>query len=70
MSEYTATTTNATNTITATPTDAEASVQIMVGDTAVNNGTAATWATGENNVTITVTNGAITKTYSVIVTKS
>lgn len=70
MKEYTATTTNATNTITATPTDSNAEVEIKVGETAVENGTAATWSAGENIVTVKVTNGSEAETYTVTVTKS
>lgn len=67
---YTASTTNATNTITATPTDSNATVEITVGETEVENGSSATWATGSNTVTIVVTNGSVTKTYTITVTKS
>lgn len=67
---YTATTTNATNTITATPEDPEAEVTILNGETPVTNGTAATWKEGQNTVTITVTNGTAQKVYTVVVTKS
>ncbi len=67
---YTASTTNATNTITATANDASATVAITVGETEVESGEAATWATGSNTVTIVVTNGSSTKTYTVTVTKS
>lgn len=69
---YTATTTNATNVIRAVPADAGATVEISVGNVPVANGSAATWAAGENTVTITVTaaNGSTTKTYTVTVTKS
>lgn len=67
---YTTATTNATNTISATPSDAGASIDIQVGDTSVDNGSAATWASGANTVTITVTaaDGTTTKTYTVTVT--
>lgn len=68
--EYTAATTNATNTITATPTDNTATVAITVGSTPVESGSAATWAEGENSVTIVVTNGTESETYTVVVTKS
>lgn len=68
--EYTAETTNATNTITATATDANATIAITVGLTTITNGQAATWSEGENTVTIVVTNGSQTKTYTVTVTKS
>lgn len=69
---YTAATTDATNTITATPADAGAEVEVKIGDTVIQNGTAATWAEGSNTVTVTVTaeDGSTTKTYTVTVTKS
>lgn len=69
---YTASTTNATNTITAVPADASASIQVLVGDQEIDNGTAATWAEGANTVKINVTaaDGTTTKTYTVTVTKS
>ena len=69
VTEYTATTTNATNTITATPEDEGAEVSILNGETPVVNGTAATWQEGANTVTITVTNGAAEEVYTVTVTK-
>lgn len=70
MTVYTATTANATNTITATPADEDAEVTITVGETEIENGSAATWETGANTVTIEVVNGAVSKTYTVTVTKS
>lgn len=70
MTEYTAATTNASNKVTATPADASATVKIMLGGTEVANGSNATWEDGENELTITVTAGGITKTYTVTVTKS
>lgn len=69
VTEYTATTTNATNTITATPEDEGAKVSILNGETPVTNGTAATWQEGANTVTITVTNGEAEEGYTVTVTK-
>ena len=69
VTEYTATTTNATNTITATPEDEGADVSILNGETPVTNGTAATWQEGANTVTITVTNGEAEEVYTVTVTK-
>lgn len=66
---YVATTTDATNTITATPTDEEATVAIDNGGTPVASGSAATWAEGDNAVTITVTNDGETDVYTVTVTK-
>lgn len=68
--EYTATTTNATNTVTATPEDASATVTILNGEAPVENGTAATWATGANTLTVNVKNGTAEKVYTVTVTKS
>jgi hypothetical protein len=68
--EYTATTTNATNTVTATPEDDGATVTILNGETPIDNGTAATWTDGANVVTITVKNGTDQKVYTATVTKS
>lgn len=70
MTEYTATTSNATNTVTATPEDDNAEVTVLNGDAEVANGFAATWAVGENVLTITVKNGTAEKVYTVNVTKS
>lgn len=70
VTEYSAATENATNTITATATDAEATVEITVGETTIVSGGSTTWAVGENTVTVVVTNGTETKTYTVTVTKS
>lgn len=74
---YTATTTNATNTITAVPSDAGATIDISVELTdettvTVNNGAAVTWQTGANTVTVKVTaeDGTTTKSYTVTVTAS
>lgn len=69
---YTATTTNATNTITAVPSDAGAEIHVLVNNAEIDNGTAATWQTGSNTVKVNVTaaDGTTTKTYTVTVTKS
>jgi len=74
---YTASTTNATNTVTATPADAGASIVITNKGTSgdaveVPNGSAVTWQAGANTLTVTVTaeDGAATKAYTVTVTKS
>jgi phi13 family phage major tail protein len=67
---YTASTTNATNTITAVAADAEAEVAITFNGTAHTSGQAATWETGDNIVRIVVTNGNATKAYTVTVTKT
>ena len=67
---YTATTSNASNKVTATAEDEEATVAITLGEsTEVENGGSATWAEGENTLTIVVTNGTETETYTVTVTK-
>lgn len=70
VTEYTATTTNATNTITATPEAPAAEITILNGNTPVENATAATWSVGNNVVKITVKNGAAEQIYTVTVTKS
>lgn len=67
---YTAATTNATNKITATPEKTGAKVEIKNGSTVVTNGSSITWAAGVNVVTIKVTHGTTTQTYTVTVTKS
>lgn len=77
LTGYTATTTNATNTVMAIPADANAKIEITnkgTGeDTAtVINGRAVTWETGANTLTVKVTaeNGTTTQSYVVTVTKS
>lgn len=74
---YTASTTNATNTIMAVPADAGAKIDITVEDAldntvSVDNGAAVKWGTGENTVTakVTAADGTTTKSYTVTVTKS
>lgn len=69
MPDYTATTANATNTVTATPTDPASVVTIKINGAEIDNGTAATWEDGENSVDITVANGSETEVYTVTVTK-
>lgn len=73
MEAYTATTQNSQNKVTATPTDEDAEVEIMLGEgesaTEVENGGNATWEVGENLLTITVTNGDSETVYKVTVTK-
>lgn len=69
---YTATTTNASNTINAVPAEAGARVDVTLNGAAVANGSALTWNAGENTVVVTVTaeDGTTTKAYTVTVTKS
>lgn len=70
VTEYTAATSNATNTITATLNDDTAGAVITVNGDSLTNGGSASWETGENTVNITVTKGTSSKKYTVIVTKS
>lgn len=78
LNGYTATTTNATNTVMAIPADANATIEITnkgTGDeaaTPVINGRAVTWKTGANTLTVKVTaeNGTANQSYVVTVTKS
>lgn len=69
---YTASTTDATNTISVQTADANAVAVIMNGSTVVKNGEAATWAAGSNTLQVIVTaeDGTTTETYTVTVTKS
>lgn len=70
VTSYTASTTDATNVVTATATDTtNAAVAILVNGNSLTSGTAATWKTGANAVTVTVTNGDAQKRYTVSVTK-
>ena len=66
---YTAKTSAATNTITAFPEAGTAAIEITVGEAKVTNGGKATWNSGANTVKVKVTDGALTKTYTVTVTK-
>nr|WP_316614634.1 major tail protein [uncultured Ruminococcus sp.] len=70
VTEYTAATSNATNTITATLNDNTADAVITVNGDSLTNGGSASWETGENTVNIAVTKGTSSKKYTVIVTKS
>ena len=65
---YTASTPNAKDIITATPTDPAATIAIVNGTTAVINGTVATWAI-ENVVIITITNGSAITSYTLKINK-
>ena len=67
---YAVSTSNATNKVTAVAEDENATIQILNGETEIQNGSSATWATGVNTLTIRVTNGSVEKTYTVTVTKS
>jgi len=67
---YTVATTSATNSVSAKPLNAKATVAIKVNDVAINSGDAPTWEAGANTVEITVTLGTTSKVYTVTVTKS
>lgn len=69
VTEYTASTTNATNNITASG-ETGTTVEIKVNGSAHTSGEAASWTAGENTVTITVSKeGCTSTTYTVTVTK-
>ena len=71
VTEYTAETPNATNKVTATLTDETAELEILVGDTEIQNEGIASWAEGENTLTITVSgNGSDPTVYTVTVTRT
>lgn len=69
---YTAATTNASNVIRAVSAEADAEIEVKLGNDVVPNGSALEWAAGENVVTVKVNaaNGVATKTYTITVTKS
>lgn len=71
---YAATTTNASNTLTVAATDERATLEVKLGTTAVTAGQdgkyTLDWAAGENTVTVKVTCGSLSKTYTITVTKS
>lgn len=68
--DYSATTTNASNKITATA-DNDAIILVSVNGNAIDNGSSASWNVGSNLVTISVAEpGKAPAEYNVIVTKS
>ena len=69
VTEYEATTSNATNNITATAVDSSAGVAITVNGNSVSSGSSATWEEGENLVVVTVSNAGSSKRYTVTVMK-
>ena len=70
VTAYAVSTSNATNKVTAVAEDPDATIQILNGETEIETGSSATWAAGVNTLTVKVTKGSATKTYTVIVTKS
>ena len=70
ITNYTATTTDATNAVTATAADS-ASVTLLVNGSSHTSGEAATWNSGTNTVVAIVSkSGYVSRTYTVTVTKS
>ena len=69
---YTAATSNATDVVTAIPSDIHAEVQVLLGTKVVENGSAVEWASGSNTLKVNVVaeDGTTKKTYTVTVTKS
>ncbi len=67
---YEASTTDASNKVTAEAVSENATIEIKNGGTTVANKANATWASGENTLTISVIDGPKTETYTVKVTKS
>lgn len=69
---YTAATTNASNVVKAIPAEADAEIEVKLGNAVIPNGSPVVWAAGENVLTVKVTaaNGSTNKTYTVTVTKS
>lgn len=70
VTQYTAATSNASNTVTAKAKNPLAVVAIANGETPVTNGQSATWQSGANTLTINVTYGTSAMTYTVAVTKT
>lgn len=70
VTQYTAATSNASNTVTAKAKNPQAAVTIANGETPVTNGQSATWQSGANTLTINVTYGTSAMTYTVAVTKT
>lgn len=70
VTQYTATTTNASNTVTASAKKAQAVIAITNGETPVTNGQSATWKSGDNTLTVNVQYGTSAMTYTVRVNKT
>lgn len=69
MTEYTVTTSNNSNKVTAVAADENATIEISKGIATIENGAQATWDVGENVLTVKVTKGSASTTYTVTVTK-
>jgi phi13 family phage major tail protein len=66
---YTAATSNASDTVTATGSDEDTIVVLTVNGSAHTSGESATWQTGTNTVRVVAIKGEATRTYTVTVTK-
>lgn len=69
VTEYSATTSNATNTVTVVTEDEGATVVITCNDVTYESGDPVTWTLGENELVIAVTSGSASMEYTVVVTK-
>lgn len=69
VTEYSATTSNATNTVTVTTEDEGATVVITCNGETYESGDPVTWVVGENELVIAVTSGSASMEYTVVVTK-
>ena len=69
MTEYTVTTSNNSNKVTAVADDENATIEISKGIATIENGSQVTWDSGENVLTVSVTNVSASTTYTVTVTK-
>lgn len=67
--EYTATTTNDSDIITATATDDASTVAVIVNKRGISSGNGVAWVDGKNQVLVEVNNGDSSTTYTVTVTK-
>ena len=70
MTEYTVSTTNNSNKVTAATDDESATITIKLGETEIQNESSPSWQVGENVLTITVANDAGETVYTVTVTKA
>lgn len=69
IKEYSATTENATNTVSATPEDENAEITVVFKGQEKESGAQLTWDEGENEVTVNVKNEEAEETYTIVVTK-
>lgn len=67
---YEVETSNATNTVTATPEDSGAAVVITVNGSSISSGSSVSWQEGENEVVVVVSNGGSKRRYEISVTYS